>query len=76
MITERRGVEEAVLRLGGEIERVDLPVAIVADRKSDGWIDEVRIYYSSWPVTGRHERRPPVLQPDPDLREPASWPTT
>ena len=48
----------------------DLPVAIVADRRSDGWIEEVRIYYSSWPLTGRHANRPPVLQPDPELREP------
>ena len=68
--TERRSVGEAVLHLGGEDGRVDLPVAIVADRRSDGWIEEVRIYYSSWPLTGRHANRPPLLQPDPELREP------
>ena len=33
-------------------------------------INELRIYYSSWPLTGRHANRPPVLQPDPKLREP------
>ena len=41
----------------------------VADREPDGRIDELRIYYSSWPLTGRHANRPPVLQPDPELRE-------
>ena len=28
------------------------------------------MYYSSWPLTGRHANRPPLLQPDPELREP------
>jgi SnoaL-like domain len=67
--TEQRSVGEAVLHLDGEDGQVDLPVAIVADRRSDGWIEEVRIYYSSWPLIGRHVHRPPLLQPDPDLRE-------
>src|SRR4051794_37565545 len=67
--TERRSVGEAVLHLGGKDGRVDLPVAISADHRSDGWLEEVRIYYSSWPLTGRHANRPPLLQPDPELRE-------
>ena len=67
--TKRRSVGEAVLRLGGDDGRVDLPVAIVSDRRPDGWIDEVRVYYSSWQLTGRHANRPPVLQPDPELSE-------
>ena len=67
--TERRSVGEAILHLGGQDGRVDLPVAIVADQRSDGRIEEVRIYYSSWPLNGRHVHRPPLLQPDPDLRE-------
>ena len=69
-ITERRGFEEVVLHFDGQNGRVDLPVAIVADRRSDGRIEELRIYFSSWPLDGRHVRRPPLLQPDPDLREP------
>ena len=68
VITEPRGFEEVVLHLGGETERVDVPVAIVADHDSDGRIDELRIYSSSWPLTGRHANRPPLLQPDPELR--------
>jgi hypothetical protein len=69
VITEPRGFEEVVLHLDGETGRVDLPVAIVADHRSEGLIDELRIYFSSWPLTGRHANRPPLLQPDPKLRE-------
>lgn len=58
-----------MLHLDGEAGRVDLPVAIVADREPDGRIDELRIYFSTWPLTGRHANRPPLLQPDPELRE-------
>jgi SnoaL-like domain len=70
VVTERRGFEEVVLHLDGETGRVALPVAIVADREADGRIDELRIYSSTWPLTGRHANRPPLLQPDPDLRAP------
>ena len=65
---EPRGFEEVVLHLEGEAGRVDLPVAIVADRDSDGRLAELRIYHSIWPLTGRHLHRPPMLQRDPDLR--------
>lgn len=43
-------------------------LVIVSDRQSDGRIDELRIYYSSWPLTGRHVHRAPLMQPDPQLR--------
>ena len=68
VVAERHGFEELVLHLDSETGRLELPVAIVAD-KSDGRIDELRIYSSSWPLTGRHANRPPLLQPDPELRE-------
>jgi SnoaL-like domain len=45
-------------------------VAIVADRQPDARIDEIRMHYSTWPLTGRHANRPPLLQPDAALREP------
>ncbi len=67
---ERRGFEEVVLQLERGSGRVGLPVAIVADRRSGGLLDELRIYYSNWPLTGRHLNRPPLLQPDPELRPP------
>ena len=69
VVTERRGFEEVVLHLDGETGPVDLPVTVVADREADGRIDELRIYFSSWPLTGRHANRPPLLQPYPELRE-------
>jgi hypothetical protein len=68
VIVNRHGFEEAVVHLDGDAGRVGLPVAIVADTESDGRIDELRMYYSSWPLTRRHANRPPVLQPDPEMR--------
>jgi hypothetical protein len=68
VVAERAGFEELILHLDGETGRVDLPLAIVADT-TDGRIDELRMYFSSLPLTGRHLNRPPLLQPDPELRE-------
>jgi hypothetical protein len=69
VLTEERGCEEVILHYDGDGGRVDLPFAMVADHRSRGRLDEVRIYFSSWPRTGRHTTRPPVLQRDPDVRE-------
>ena len=67
VVAKRHGFEEVVLHLETENGRIGLPVAIVADRRSDGLIEEVRLYFASWPLTGRHENRPPLLQPDSKL---------
>jgi SnoaL-like domain len=64
------GFEEVVLHLDGEAGRVALPFALATDRRDDGRIDEVRIYHSNRPLTGRHASRPPLLQPDRELRAP------
>jgi hypothetical protein len=69
VVLERRAFEEVVLHFDGATGRVDLPFAIVADHSSGGLLDELRIYYSTWPLTGRHANRPPLLQRDPGLRE-------
>jgi SnoaL-like domain len=69
VVAGRHGFGEAVLRLDGESGRVELPVAVVSDRRSDGRLDELRVYSSNWPLTGRHANRPPLLQRDPELRE-------
>ena len=69
VVLEDRGFEEVVLHFDGETGRVGLPFAIVADHPSDRRIDELRIYYSRWALTGRHANRPPLLQRDPELRE-------
>ncbi len=70
IITPRRGIEETVLTLDGDQGPIELPIAIAADRDEDARIIELRVYYSTWPLRGRHANRPPVLQPDPDLEEP------
>jgi ketosteroid isomerase-like protein len=68
VVAGRCGFVEVVLHLAGESGRVDLPVAVVSEKQSDGRIVELRIYYSSWPLTRRHATRPPLLQPDPQLK--------
>ena len=70
IITPRRGIEETVLTLDGDQGRIELPIAIAADRDEDARIIELRVYYGGWPLTGRHAKRPPLLQPDPNLQAP------
>jgi hypothetical protein len=70
IIAPRRGIEETVLTLDGDQGRVELPVAIAADRDEDARIIELRVYFGGWPLTGRHANRPPLLQPDPNLQAP------
>ena len=47
VILERSGFEEVVLHLVTERGRVDLPVAVVAERRPDGRIDEIRVYFDT-----------------------------
>ncbi|HTU94545.1 MAG TPA: nuclear transport factor 2 family protein [Solirubrobacteraceae bacterium] len=70
VVSRGSGFEEVILHLDGDSGRIDLPFAMVADREPDGHIDELRIYFSTWALTGRHTRRPPLLQPDPELAAP------
>ncbi len=70
VILESTGFEEVVLHLDADGGRVELPVAIVADHPSEGRIDELRLYYSGWPLNGHHATRPPLLSRDPGLRLP------
>jgi len=70
VILERRGFEEVVVHLDTDAGTADLPVAVVAERRPDGRIDEVRVYFTSRPLTGRRRDRPPLLQTDADLRLP------
>jgi hypothetical protein len=67
IITPRRGVEEVVLHLDSDHGRIQLPLSLAADRDDDRRIIELRLYFSTWPLTGGHAIRSPVLQPDPDL---------
>lgn len=69
VILERRGSEEVVLHLDTDDGTVSVPILVVADRRTDGRIDELRIYFSSQPLTGRRATRPPLLQADPELHQ-------
>ena len=70
VITPRRGVEEVVLTLDGDHGQTELPIAIAADRDRNARIIELRVYFSTWPRTGGHAVRPPLLQPDTEIHPP------
>ena len=70
IVTPSGGVEEFVLHLDGDAGRIELPLAVAANLDQDARMIELRMYYSRWPLTGGHQVRPPLLQPDPDLHEP------
>jgi len=66
---QRDGFEEVILHLDGDTGRVALPVAVTASKQPDTRLNELRMYFSGWALSGHHSLRPPVLQPDPQLRE-------
>ncbi len=67
-LTPTRTVEEVALHLLAESGgRVELPVAVVADRNPDRTLKAIRVYHSMWPLTGEHRVRPPLLPADPGL---------
>jgi hypothetical protein len=71
LITDPRRVEEVVLHLDSDGGRIGLPFALACDHdEEDERIIELRLYFSTWPLTGRHAKRPPLLQPAVDLHEP------
>ena len=67
VVLSARGFEEVLLRVDGDGGRVEVPFALVADHPAGERIEELRLYWSTEPLTGRHSGRPPLLQPDPDL---------
>jgi hypothetical protein len=63
IVTDERIIAETVVDMVNDAgDSIDLPIAIVADVSSGG-IDALRIYHSTWPLTGKHALRPPILQP-------------
>jgi hypothetical protein len=48
---QRHGFDEVILHLDGTTGRIGLPVATVADKRFDRRIKELRIYYSTRPLT-------------------------
>ncbi len=69
VVLEGRGFEEVVVHVDADAGRIALPFALVAEHSSHGRIEELRIYYSNWALTGRHAHRPRLLQRDPALHE-------
>jgi hypothetical protein len=61
-----RSVAEIVLHLYTDGERIELPVAVVVEG-STGGLTEIRVYHSTWPLTGTHQVRPPMLASVPHL---------
>jgi hypothetical protein len=49
---------------------IGLPIAVVAEQKGDH--PEFRVYYSQWPLLGKHTVRPPILENT--GIEPEGWP--
>ena len=71
VVVERRGFEEVIIHLGGARGPIDLPHAMVADHGPEGRIAEIRVYFSTRPLTGRATERAPLLAGDPKLSLPS-----
>jgi hypothetical protein len=67
VITEPRGFEEVLIGFDTDAGRVQLPHALIVEHDAKERIEELRIYFSSWPYTGRHTNRAPLLPPDSGL---------
>jgi hypothetical protein len=67
--TPARTVAELVLFLQDAGGTVDLPVVLVAEPGS-GPFAAVRVYHSTWPLSGAHAVRAPLLAPAAHLEEP------
>ncbi len=65
-----RAAGEYILHLTTGGKAIPLPVAVVYDLSGAGGVEEIRVYHSSWPLTGSHNIRPPMLAEDPTLRLP------
>ena len=63
-----RSVVELTLHLTIDGRAMPLPVAVVADEDPDGKLRHVRLYHSTWPFTGHHEWRQPMLPPDENVQ--------
>ena len=68
--TPGRAVVELVTHLRVEGRAIGLPIAGVAEQRPDHV--EFRVYYSQWPLLGKHTLRPPILRNT--GAEPLGWP--
>lgn len=63
-----RSVHEWTLYLADNGRDIELPVAVVAE--SDRESVHVRVYHSTWPLTGRHDVRGPLIPCERDEKVP------
>jgi quercetin dioxygenase-like cupin family protein len=71
ILAPERIVLEFVLYVTHEGETIDLPVALVADHHGEA-VTAIRVYHSTWPLTGQHMVRGPTIQlPERPPEEPA-----
>jgi mannose-6-phosphate isomerase-like protein (cupin superfamily) len=57
-----RIIVEFVLYMNKDDETFDLPVALAADLAAEA-VSAIRMYHSTWPLTGAHRVRAPLLPP-------------
>lgn len=62
-------VAEAVLHLVQEGHAIALPIAVVGE-EAGAQLRRLRLYHSTWPLTGRHAVRGPTILPDENLHAP------
>ena len=60
-VTPQRVIHELDLTLDVDGIETDVPVMLVADVAGDR-IRDLRVYHSTWPLTGRHPVRRPIMQ--------------
>jgi hypothetical protein len=59
IVTPERVIHEMTLRLTLDGEGREVPVMLIADVENDHTRD-LRVYHSTWPLTGRHAEREAV----------------
>lgn len=69
IVTNEAIVVEYNFFISVEGKTKDLPVAIVGMIERDS-VKEIRIYYSTWPLYGKHSGRRPILEENPGLLMP------
>lgn len=67
--TDNRLIIEFVINLNIDDKFVELPAVVVIDIEKN-LVNNIRIYHSSWPLTGKHGIIKPVLKPVDNLDEP------
>ncbi len=62
IVTPERVVHEFALCVSVDGTDKELPVMLVADIDAEAHIRDLRIYHSTWPLTGSHRVRSPLMQ--------------